>query len=102
MELFSWPPEYRLEDGLSMNAEMQKQARAARDAHMALLELKKLVDEAAQTTHCAELEAVHLAVCSKESEGISTTIRSVLERLGSQDFETSLSKARQSLRTVLS
>src|SRR5262244_276149 len=102
MELFSWPPEYRLEDGLSMNAEMQKQARAAREAHMALLDLKKLVDEAAQTTHCAELEAVHLAVSTNASGDISTTIRAVLARLGSADFESSLDKARQSLRTALS
>ena len=85
-----------------MNAEMQKQARAARDAHIALLDLKKLVEEAVQTTHCAELEAVHLTVCPKESGDISATIRSVLERLGSADFESSLNKARQSLQTVLS
>jgi len=85
-----------------MNTEMQKQARAARDAHMALLDLKRLVDEAAQSTHCAELEAVHLAVSSNASGDISTTIRTVLERLGSQDFESSLNKARQSLKTVLS
>ena len=42
-----------------MNTEMQKRALAARDAHMALLELKKMVDEATQTTHAVELEAVH-------------------------------------------
>ena len=81
---------------------MQKQARAARDAHMALLDLKRLVDEAAQTTHCAELEAVHLAVSSNASGDISTTIRAVLERLGSSDFESSLNRALQSLKTVLS
>jgi len=85
-----------------MNTQIQKQVRAARDAHMALLDLKRLVDEAAQTTHCAELEAVHLAVSSNESGDISTTIRTVLERLGSPDFESSLNKARQSLQTVLS
>ena len=44
-----------------MNTEMQRRALAARDAHLALLDLKKVVDEAAQTTHAAELEAVHLA-----------------------------------------
>jgi len=85
-----------------MNTEMQKQARAARDAHQALLDLKKLVDEAMQTTHCAELEAVHMAVSSNSSGDISTTIRAVLDRLGSPDFESSLDKARQSLKTALS
>jgi hypothetical protein len=44
-----------------MNTDMQRRALAARDAHLALLDLKRVVDEAAQTTHAAELEAVHLA-----------------------------------------
>lgn len=44
-----------------MNTDMQKRALAARDAHLALQDLKKVVDEATQTTHAAELEAVHLA-----------------------------------------
>lgn len=85
-----------------MNTEILKKARAARDAHLALLDLKKLIDEAASTTHGAELEAVHLAVSSNASGDITTTIREVLERLGSPDFETSLSKARNSLQSVLS
>jgi hypothetical protein len=85
-----------------MNTEMQKQARAARDAHMALLDLKKLVDEATQTTHTVELEAVHLACSTKETGDVSPTIRALLERLGSSDFEASLNKARQSLQTAIS
>jgi hypothetical protein len=36
-----------------MNTEMQKRALAAREAHLALLDLKKVVDEAARTTHAA-------------------------------------------------
>ncbi len=48
-----------------MNTEMHKRALAARQAHLALLDLKKLVDEATQTTHAAELEAVHLAIRSR-------------------------------------
>jgi hypothetical protein len=48
-----------------MNTEMQKKALAARDAHMALLDLKRFIDEAARTTHDAELEAVHLAISAK-------------------------------------
>ena len=37
-----------------MNTEMQRRALAARDAHLALLDLKRVVDEAAQTTHAAD------------------------------------------------
>lgn len=40
-----------------MNSDMQRRALAARDAHMALLDLRRVVEEAARTTHCVELEA---------------------------------------------
>ena len=85
-----------------MNAEMQKRALAARDAHQALLDLKKVVDEAAQTTHAAELEAVHLAISPKEGGEISTAIKVVVERLGSVNFEATLTKVRESLQTAMS
>jgi len=85
-----------------MNSDMQKKALAARDAHMALLDLKKVVEEAARTTHCAELEAVHLAVSSRRSDDVSSKLRSVLERLASADFEAALTKARHSLQMAMS
>jgi hypothetical protein len=85
-----------------MNAEMQKRAVAARDAYIALLELKKLVDEAAQATHAAELEAVHLAISPKSQGDISTTLRGVTERIGSANVEAALTKVRQSLQTAMS
>jgi hypothetical protein len=85
-----------------MNAEMQKRALAARDAHLALLDLKKVVDEAAQTTHAAELEAVHLAISPKEGGEISTTLQVVAERLRSVNFEATLTRVRESLQTAMS
>jgi hypothetical protein len=85
-----------------MNNDMQRRALAAREAHMALLELKQVVEEAARTTHCVELEAVHLAVNSRRTDDISSKLRSVLERLASADFEAALSKARQSLQLAMS
>jgi hypothetical protein len=51
-----------------MNIEMQKRALATREAHLALLDLKKVVDEVTQTTHAAQLEAVHLAIRSRPTE----------------------------------
>jgi len=81
-----------------MNTEMQKRALAAREAHLALLDLKKVVDEATQTTHAAELEAVHLAIRSRPIEETCTSLRDVLERLGSPDFEATLSRVRESLQ----
>jgi hypothetical protein len=85
-----------------MNTDMQKRALAARDAHLALLDLKKLVDEATLTTHAAELEAVHLAVSSRLSGDISSSLRAVLERLGSASFEATLRRVRESLQSAMS
>jgi hypothetical protein len=44
-----------------MNADMQRRALATHEALLALLELKKVI-EAAQTTHAAELEAIHSTI----------------------------------------
>jgi hypothetical protein len=66
------------------------------------LELKHVVEEAARTTHCLELEAVHLAVSSERTGDISSKLRSVFDRLASADFEAALTKARQSLQMAMS
>jgi len=81
---------------------MQRRARAARDAHLALLDLKRVVDEAAQITHAAELEAVHLAIGPRMDGDIASKLPSAIERLGSDAFQDSLSRARQSLRSAIS
>jgi hypothetical protein len=73
-----------------MNTEMQKRALAAREAYLALLDLKKVVDEATRTTHAAELEAVHLTISSSPAGDITTTLRGVMENLRSTSFETAL------------
>jgi len=75
-----------------MNTEMQKRALAARDAHLALRDPKRVVDKAAQSTHAAELEAVHLAISPRHGGDISSSLRDVLERLGSSSFEALLSE----------
>ena len=85
-----------------MNTEMQKRALAAREAYLALLDLKKVVDEATQTTHAAELEAVHLAIRSWAIEETSTSLRDVLECLGSPNFEATLSRVRETLQIAMS
>lgn len=85
-----------------MNTDMQRRARAARDAHLALLDLKRVVDEAAQTTHAAELEAVHLAMSPRMHGDTSRQLRSAIESLGSDAFHDSLSRARQSLQSAIS
>lgn len=59
---------------------MQKWALAAREAHLALLDLKKVVDEAARTTHAVELEAVHLAISPGPTRDSTTALRVVMEK----------------------
>jgi hypothetical protein len=85
-----------------MNTEMQRRALAARDAHQALLDLKRFIDEAARTTHDVELEAIHLAISTRTTGDIYSKMRTVLDRLGSTDFEASLHRARQSLLMAMS
>jgi hypothetical protein len=85
-----------------MNADMQRRALAAREAHLALLDLKRVVDEAAQTTHAAELEAVHLAISPRMNGDIASKLRSAVESLGSDAFQDSLTRARHSLLSAMS
>ena len=79
-----------------------KQAFAAREAHEALLELKKMVDEATTTTHRAELESFHIAVYRGENSGVRRALQAVVDRLKSQSFLAALSLAREKLESAAS
>lgn len=81
---------------------LQKRALATRDAHLALLDLKRLVDEAARKTHAIELDAIGMALDQRQYCDVSTTLRVVVERLQSADFETTLSQARKKLEIAVS
>jgi len=85
-----------------MNRETPKQALATREAHEALLELKKLVDEVTVTTHAAELESFCLAVKRKQGTSVRGTLQTVIERLKSPNFDAVLSEAREKLETAVS
>jgi hypothetical protein len=85
-----------------VNRRKPKQAFAAREAHEALLVLKELVDDAAKTTHAAELEAFYLAVNQDENDGVRRTLQNVAIRLKSPDFEILLTEVREKLETAAS
>ena len=85
-----------------MNRGKPKQAFAAREAHEALLVLKDLVDDAAKTTHSAELESFSLAVNQEENEGVRRTLQNVAERLQSPDFDAMLLEVREKLEIAIS
>jgi hypothetical protein len=53
-------------------------------------------------THAAEFEAVRLATTPQTDDDVTSTVRSVLERLTSADFEAFLIAARQNLQTAMS
>ena len=78
-----------------------KQAFAAREAHEALLELKKLVDEATTTTHAAELESFRLAVKREQPISVRQSLEMVIARLKSPNFDAVLSMAREKLQTAI-
>jgi hypothetical protein len=82
--------------------ETPKQAFAAREVHEALLELKQLLQEAANTTHAAELEAFHLAVRCDECHEVRLTLESITARLRSPDFDAKLLRAREKLEYAVS
>ncbi|HEX2714468.1 MAG TPA: hypothetical protein VHM88_19925 [Candidatus Acidoferrales bacterium] len=85
-----------------MTTEKQQRALATREARLALLELKKVVDDAVHATHAAELEAIHLAVRPQRSGDARTTLRGVVDRLRSSSFENTLTQVRQKLETAVS
>jgi len=63
---------------------LQKGALGTRQAHLALLNLKRFVDEATQTTHTSELEAVSLAISPRQGGDNLATLQVVVERLQSK------------------
>jgi hypothetical protein len=85
-----------------LNRDTPKQAFAAREAHEALLELKKVVDEAANMIHAAELESFYLAINQAENNGVRRTLLYVAERLKSPDVDAVLIEVREKLETAAS
>jgi hypothetical protein len=80
---------------------MQKAALVTRDAHEALLDLKKIVDSATQKTRAAELQAVGLAIGSSRGEDALRTMRSVAETIGSSNFYAVVWQARKKIETAV-
>ena len=80
-----------------MNHQLRRQALAARDAHLALLDLKQIVEDAARKAHDAELEAVGLAIHSERAGDVRPILRLAVDRLRSSNFDSKLSEARKKL-----
>lgn len=80
-----------------MNSKTLKQAFAAREAHKALLELKKVVDGAAEVTHEAELESFHVAASRNEDDHARRSLHDVEELLKSPKFDSVVLSVRKKL-----
>jgi hypothetical protein len=85
-----------------MRREFPKQAFAAREAHEALCELQKLVDDAAKRIHAAELESFSVAMNRKHDDDIRRTLQNVIDQLESPNFDAMLTTVRERLQTAIS
>jgi hypothetical protein len=79
----------------------QKAALITREARLALLDLKNLVDSAAEKIHAAELEAVGVAVGHRQGADPLRALRGAADTLKSPDFEAAVSQARTKMETAL-
>jgi len=79
----------------------QKAALITREAHLALLDLKKLVDSATEKTHQAELETEGQVIGTSRGEDALATLRGVAQAIGSPDFDAVLSQARMKIENAV-
>ncbi len=76
-------------------------ALITRDAHAALLDLKRLVDSAAEKIHVAERETVGVAIGRWQSDDPLRTLRDAAETLQSPNFEAVVSRAREKMESAV-
>jgi hypothetical protein len=83
--------------GSSLN---QQAARTARDAHVALRSLQRLVDTAVMKVHRAELEMVGVAIGVYDGN-LESDLRAAVEIVRSPELEAALSEARGKMEATL-
>jgi hypothetical protein len=81
---------------------MQRAALRTRDAHLAMLDLKRIVDSATERVHAAELEATGLAIGRSHANDPLKTLRLVADTLRSSDFEAAVLEAKAKMETAVS
>jgi hypothetical protein len=80
--------------------DLQKRAMAARDARLALLDLRQLVDDIACITDDAERAAVRTAIKSGDARDASQQLEIASQRLESPDFVAKLADVRAKLKAA--
>jgi 23S rRNA pseudoU1915 N3-methylase RlmH len=76
-------------------------ATITRDAHEALLDLKEMVEQAAEKIRVAERETIGAAIAKQSGEEAVRTLQDAAEKLQSPSLESAISRAREKVQTAL-
>lgn len=82
-------------------SKLQHGALITRDARTALLELKILVDNAAEKIRAAERESVGIAIGRSQHENPLRALRDAADALQSPNFEAAISLAKEKMQTAV-
>ena len=80
---------------------LQQRALITRDARTALLNLKRLVDTAAEKVRVAERESVGVAIGRQGGDDPLKTLQDAAETLRSPNFEAAVSAVREKMQTAV-
>jgi hypothetical protein len=84
------------------NPKLENGALITRDAHVALTELKILVDRATERLRVAERESVGIAIGhSRQHEDPLRTLRDAADTLQSPKFEAAVSLAKEKMQSAV-
>jgi hypothetical protein len=83
------------------NPELQNGALITRDAHVALAELKILVDRAAEKLRTAERETIGVAIGHAQDENPLRTLQDAADALQSPNFEAAVLLAKEKMQSAL-
>jgi hypothetical protein len=83
------------------NPKLENGALVARDAHVALTELKKLVDRATEKLRTAERESIGVAIGHSQDEDPLRTLQDAADTLQSPSFEAAVSQAKEKMQVAV-
>jgi hypothetical protein len=83
------------------NPKLENGALITRDAHVALAELKILVDRATERLRVAERETVGVAIGHSHNEDPLRTLRDAADTLQSAKFEAAVSLAKEKMQSAV-
>lgn len=84
-----------------LSSGMCKGALITREAYLALLDLRSLVDAAVEKAHVAGLDTVGLTVSSRSNEHPLNALRVAAQTLQSSIFDSALAGARTKIETAV-